>query len=518
MKKYVLLLFAFLMYSESTHAQCSITLDGDNPPFFVCESELPLELLGFPDGGNFSNTLGTIPDQNLSGQAIFNPVAGEGIYTVTYTAPDGTECSETIQVLGTDLTAELTTPNPNFASQLQFCANEEDTVFLAGNLDPNPNAYFLIDDLAAIYFIPSQMGDGIHIIEYIYLDQTTGCTSTDEAIIFINTPPDLSMDDNLLPAYCVASTPVTLSAYENSTFAGNGVNSFGIFDPTVVGIGTHEVTHYYNSNICSDSLVFTIEVVDVIVLGFESRGPSCYTEIDTIVYSGDGAGEDATYDWIVEDGQIIEHLGDSILVEWETAGDHLVSLEISDILCPSSPLELTITKQSLEVETSPDDVVDRFGQIEIAASATASFDTEISYEWSPSETLVCDSCATTIAVPDETTTYTVTATTPDGCSATSEVTITVVDDRNVFVPNIFTPNEDGKNDELHVLGKGISEIDWAIYDRWGAKVFQTNDTQGGWDGSFKGKKMNAGVFVYALQVTFYDGQVQKYTGNVTLIR
>ena len=326
------------------------------------------------------------------------------------------------------------------------------------------------------------------------------------------------MDDNLLPAYCVASTPVTLSAYENSTFAGNGVNSFGIFDPTVVGIGTHEVTHYYNSNICSDSLVFTIEVVDVIVLGFESRGPSCYTEIDTIVYSGDGAGEDATYDWIVEDGQIIEHLGDSILVEWETAGDHLVSLEISDILCPSSPLELTITKQSLEVETSPDDVVDRFGQIEIAASATASFDTEISYEWSPSETLVCDSCATTIAVPDETTTYTVTATTPDGCSATSEVTITVVDDRNVFVPNIFTPNEDGKNDELHVLGKGISEIDWAIYDRWGAKVFQTNDTQGGWDGSFKGKKMNAGVFVYALQVTFYDGQVQKYTGNVTLIR
>ena len=171
MKKYVLLLFAFLMYSESTHAQCSITLDGDNPPFFVCESELPLELLGFPDGGNFSNTLGTIPDQNLSGQAIFNPVAGEGIYTVTYTAPDGTECSETIQVLGTDLTAELTTPNPNFASQLQFCANEEDTVFLAGNLDPNPNAYFLIDDLAAIYFIPSQMGDGIHIIEYIYLDQ-----------------------------------------------------------------------------------------------------------------------------------------------------------------------------------------------------------------------------------------------------------------------------------------------------------------------------------------------------------
>ena len=98
------------------------------------------------------------------------------------------------------------------------------------------------------------------------------------------------------------------------------------------------------------------------------------------------------------------------------------------------------------------------------------------------------------------------------------MTITVVDDRNVFVPNIFTPNEDGKNDELHVLGKGISEIDWAIYDRWGAKVFQTNDTQGGWDGSFKGKKMNAGVVVYALQVTFYDGQVQKYTGNVTLIR
>jgi len=518
MKKYVLLLFAFLMYSESTNAQCSITLGGDTPPFFVCESELPLVLLGFPDGGNFSNTLGTIPDQTLSGQAIFNPTAGAGVYTATYTAPDGTECSETIQVLGTDLNAEITTPNPNLSSQLQFCANEEDTVFLAGNLDPNPNAFFLIDDIAATSFVPSLIGEGTHVIKYIYLDQATGCTSTDSLTIFVNTPPDLSMDEVLLPAYCVGSTPVTLVGLDNSTFSGNGVNSFGIFDPTVVGVGVHEVTHHYNGNICNDSLVFTIEVVDFIVLDFESIGPSCYNEIDTFRYTGDGAGEDATYDWIVEAGQIIEHLGDTIFVEWESAGDHLVSLAISDILCPSAPLELTITKQSLELETSPDDVVDRFGQIEIAASATASFDTEITYEWSPSETLSCATCATTIATPDETTTYTLTATTPDGCSTTAELTITVVDDRNVFVPNIFTPNDDGKNDELHVLGKGITEIDWAIYDRWGAKVFQTTDAQGGWDGSFKGKKMNAGVFVYALQVTFYDGQVQKYTGNVTIIR
>lgn len=89
----------------------------------------------------------------------------------------------------------------------------------------------------------------------------------------------------------------------------------------------------------------------------------------------------------------------------------------------------------------------------------------------------------------------------------------------VLVPNVFTPNNDTKNDVLHVLGNGIKELHLVIYDRWGEKVFETSNQQDGWDGTYNGKQMNTAVFVYYLTATLSDGTpplTQK--GNISLIR
>lgn len=89
---------------------------------------------------------------------------------------------------------------------------------------------------------------------------------------------------------------------------------------------------------------------------------------------------------------------------------------------------------------------------------------------------------------------------------------------DIFVPNIFSPNDDGQNDILFVRGAEIKEIKFVVYNRWGEKVFESNDIKHGWDGTYKGKKLSTAVFTYYVKTTYYDGKIVKRKGNVTLIR
>lgn len=87
----------------------------------------------------------------------------------------------------------------------------------------------------------------------------------------------------------------------------------------------------------------------------------------------------------------------------------------------------------------------------------------------------------------------------------------------LFIPNTFTPNNDGNNDVLYVRGKGIQEIKIYIYNRWGEKVFESTDITKGWDGTYGGKALNHGVFVYYLEFEC-NGKTEFKKGNVTLLR
>ena len=143
-----------------------------------------------------------------------------------------------------------------------------------------------------------------------------------------------------------------------------------------------------------------------------------------------------------------------------------------------------------------------------------------SYSWSPSDGLSCDNCPNPIASPLETTTYTVIADSA-GCLSVDEITVTVEISGDVFVPNLFSPNNDGVNDVLQLYGYSIDEIDFRIYDRWGELIYQNNDpnfSSWHWDGTFKGVELNSAVFVYTLEVTYMDGREQIQHGNITLVR
>lgn len=106
----------------------------------------------------------------------------------------------------------------------------------------------------------------------------------------------------------------------------------------------------------------------------------------------------------------------------------------------------------------------------------------------------------------------------EGCSDTVCKPLTADVKPLADIPTGFSPNGDGKNDVLYVRGYGVQTVNLRIYNRWGQKVFETNDMEVGWDGSFNGKPQEMEAYGYVLNVTFTDGTSLSKKGNVTLLR
>lgn len=86
------------------------------------------------------------------------------------------------------------------------------------------------------------------------------------------------------------------------------------------------------------------------------------------------------------------------------------------------------------------------------------------------------------------------------------------------VPNAFSPNGDGINDQVRIEGRGIVKLSFRIYNRWGEKVFETTDKNEGWDGIYKGVLQEMDVYTYAVEATLINGQQVPLKGNITLVR
>lgn len=145
--------------------------------------------------------------------------------------------------------------------------------------------------------------------------------------------------------------------------------------------------------------------------------------------------------------------------------------------------------------------------------------------WTPTNGLSCTNCFQPIAQPSRSTLYTVTLTGDDGCISTADVFVEVDKDKGVFVPDAFSPNGDRTNDVFMLYSAGSVEAieEFMIFDRWGELVCLHNNVQPnypayGWDGTFLGNPLNAGVFIYYIKVRYFDGTTEILKGDVTLIR
>jgi gliding motility-associated-like protein len=115
-----------------------------------------------------------------------------------------------------------------------------------------------------------------------------------------------------------------------------------------------------------------------------------------------------------------------------------------------------------------------------------------------------------------TTTYTLTATSTDGCIASKSTIIKIFMALNM--PNGFTPNGDNRNDVFRIPpGTTINLEEFSIFGRWGKKVFSTKNVSNGWDGTINGVQQDTGVYVYIIRGANEKGAIFS-KGSFVLIR
>lgn len=138
------------------------------------------------------------------------------------------------------------------------------------------------------------------------------------------------------------------------------------------------------------------------------------------------------------------------------------------------------------------------------------------YLWSPAQFLSCVDCKNTIAKPNQSMTYTVTFTDENGCIATDEVNI--IFEGIIYVPNSFTPDGDGINDNFFVEGGNIKEFHLLIFDRWGEVLFESFDMNAGWNGTYGNKVCQDGTYVWKIVYEDLENNKKEIIGHVNLLR
>jgi gliding motility-associated-like protein len=88
----------------------------------------------------------------------------------------------------------------------------------------------------------------------------------------------------------------------------------------------------------------------------------------------------------------------------------------------------------------------------------------------------------------------------------------------LYVPNTFTPNANATNDMFFPKGEGIKDFEMRIFNRWGEQIFLTDKMERGWDGLYKGKPAQLGVYVYKIYYTNIFGEEGNLVGHVNLVR
>ncbi|MEI6312705.1 MAG: PKD domain-containing protein [Bacteroidota bacterium] len=164
------------------------------------------------------------------------------------------------------------------------------------------------------------------------------------------------------------------------------------------------------------------------------------------------------------------------------------------------------------------DTAEYLEQIQLTAIASD----PVTYNWMPPSLVSNVSIANPTAIIQLTSTFIVEVIDSLGCKDYDTVIVyrkaLKCGQSAIFIPNAFSPNSDGNNDIFYVRGKNLQSFYLAIFDRWGEKVFESTDINIGWDGTYKGKKIDPSVCGYIFEGECESGEAIKDKGNITIIR
>lgn len=177
--------------------------------------------------------------------------------------------------------------------------------------------------------------------------------------------------------------------------------------------------------------------------------------------------------------------------------------------------QLSVYPNTFNIALRRTDTIDAGASIELSPAYEGGI--PVDWQWSPADYLNCSQCERPIAIPPQNITYTLVATSDKDCKANAQTQI-IVQQGNVYIPQAFSPNNDGTNDILNIFTTNPISFQMRIYNRWGEVVFESHDAEKFWDGSFKGDACPEGTYSYTIEVTFPNKQPIFKQGLILLFR
>ena len=349
---------------------------------------------------------------------------------------------------------------------------------------------------------------------------TTGCADTIEKSIQILPPPPVNAGAGTslcrFKSYTLQPSGAAVYVWANAASLSclNCINPVAMPDST----STYYVTGTDNFG-CAATDSVTITVIQTVLISLAANG-----------------------DTLCKGSSVKLNVSGASFYSWSPAGGLSSTTIANPIASPSASTVYTVigtsdinacfadtAQVSILVAPIPTfNIIDSFVTINVGSSyqfKTSGSADVMQWLWLPPFGLSCSNCAQPLAQPKSNITYTATASTIFGCTATDNIRIEVVcNNANIFIPNTFSPNADGSNDYFYPRGTGLFNIkSMRIFNRWGVLVFsKTNfapeSEKQGWDGKYYGNPQQPDVYVYVIDVLCENGTVLSYKGNVTLIR
>ncbi len=351
-----------------------------------------------------------------------------------------------------------------------------------------------------------------------------GCTTTVSVPVDEPPPLQIALDPaNTQDVTCAGGMDGRIGVFATGGNTDIGTVSYtwdnGLPAQSVVsnlGAGTYSVTATDVKG-CTDMLTVTLNEPEPIRFELDSIPPiPCFgdpTYVSVIDASGGNPGD---YRFSI-DGGIKEPLGAVIPV---FGGEHLVEVFDASNCVADTTINLAEPPR-LIVEIEEEYVVELGDTLtQLTPFVNLPYDTII---WTPPTGLSCSTCPNPVFRGTEDQQYVITVIDANGCSASATTYVRVDLNRNVYIPNIFSPNNDGINDTFYPsTGLGVRAIrSMRVFDRWGSLVFDMNQSSAlepRWDGTFRGRPVQQGVYVYMIEVEFLDGTILTYRGDVTVVR
>ena len=205
------------------------------------------------------------------------------------------------------------------------------------------------------------------------------------------------------------------------------------------------------------------------------------------------------------------------------AGTYRDTLPATSTSCETY-VTLNIQSADLNVSMGSDVTIERGDSVKLTPSVSSS--KNIVLTWRPASLVPCKSCLDPIVAPKTTTVFELEARdTVSGCIRSDDIVVNVKTCVGVFIPNTFSPNDDGKNDFFTVFTSPcVKQVRlMSIYNRWGSVMFtktnfEPNDEKIGWDGSRNGKPVPVDIYAFYIELEQKDGSIQKYRGDLSVVR